>query len=378
MLDLHVVDKSVDTGTVKVSWCLSPEGLELLAKRKVYHPKILISVIPLDLQPENALDVVKEHRYLFNLQDLIGFVPMRYPGKVALFATVVWIDTKYDGARAHRLIEKNSKNEYKYQLMMISGVGLSVRKGAGQEFYLLKADSDPENYGYKDLLTLEARADVIVPDGIFAKEPSAWEKKWVNWLFKEKACDQCNFRRRRIFAYSLQIPIFVLIYCWRIVGLTFLLSITSLSISLLPLTRPLEADTANIDTSDEDDLGIRIIPPGESHLRYIFLLFTPFVVGSLVSLYIFASNTVFITVITFAMMLFFGIIFGCEAKRIAKKRNKKEEKSSWFDDEDEVEYLTCTGSGSRYQNVGDLPRKHRTVKLRLMDLKSQVCRPFMG
>jgi hypothetical protein len=52
---------------------------------------------------------------------------------------------------------------------------------------------------------------VIVPDGVFAKEPSKFEKWWVNLWFESKPKDQCHFRKRRMLAYSIQ-PIVVSIW----------------------------------------------------------------------------------------------------------------------------------------------------------------------
>ena len=54
-----------------------------------------------------------------------------------------------------------------------------------------------------------------------------------------------------------------------------------------------------------------------------------------------------------------------------------EDKDLWYTDEDEVSYLLCDGS-NKPMRVGNLPKKHRTIKLRLSELKSKVCRPFSG
>jgi len=45
---------------------------------------------------------------------------------------------------------------------------------------------------------------VLVPVEVFAKEPAAWEKAWVNLFFRSRPGDQCDFRKRRLFAYTIQ------------------------------------------------------------------------------------------------------------------------------------------------------------------------------
>jgi hypothetical protein len=55
---------------------------------------------------------------------------------------------------------------------------------------------------------VQAFVDVDIPKECFAREPSDLEKRWVNWLYMSKTVDQCEFRKRRLFAYNNNIYYF--------------------------------------------------------------------------------------------------------------------------------------------------------------------------
>jgi hypothetical protein len=46
---------------------------------------------------------------------------------------------------------------------------------------------------------------VMVDEKFMAKKPWDWE--WTNWLYETKPRDQCQFRKRRILAYTIQPPL---------------------------------------------------------------------------------------------------------------------------------------------------------------------------
>ena len=54
---------------------------------------------------------------------------------------------------------------------------------------------------------------------------------------------------------------------------------------------------------------------------------------------------------------------------------KKEELPPWYLSAEELGYLTSPPE-PRPPRIGDLPRGRRTIRLRFLDLKARVCRPF--
>ena len=65
-------------------------------------------------------------------------------------------------------------------------------------------------FGDQDTLEF-AEIAVVVPTGVFAPEPSEWEKRWVNLWYVNEPLNQCQFRKRRITAYTIQ-PILVALW----------------------------------------------------------------------------------------------------------------------------------------------------------------------
>lgn len=47
----------------------------------------------------------------------------------------------------------------------------------------------------------------------------------------------------------------------------------------------------------------------------------------------------------------------------------------WYMDDNEINLIVCSGQQKPY-TLAQLPRHHRTLRLRFKALKSQVCRPF--
>lgn len=116
--------------------------------------------------------------------------------------------------------------------------------------------------------------NVEVPDGVFAKEPPEWEKAWVNWLFRNKAIDQCDYRRRRIFAYFplLQPLIFTTICAVRLFITLICWSILMRGVNIKPVIHPLQNSTLDIIEGCQWALG-----PGEPEnvWKLLFLPFMP-------------------------------------------------------------------------------------------------------
>jgi len=65
--------------------------------------------------------------------------------------------------------------------------------------------------GYNLALVEMYGMEVEIPESIFANEPAQWMKDWVYLWSRYGPEDQCDFRRRAIFAFTLQ-PVFFVIW----------------------------------------------------------------------------------------------------------------------------------------------------------------------
>ncbi len=179
-------DTVVQNATIPVRWCLHRKELEQLQQKDVKCPYMFIVV-------KNG---GKEERYLVPMDQMLEYVQFHRPGEHTLQAVVVW---HYEDNIHHMknfLLGSRSRGEYKFDVLDPDGK-LGNAAFGGSYRRLEEADE----------LT------VTVPAEFFAKEPSKFERWWVNLWFEYPAIDQCHFRKRRMVAYNpLVQPPLVLIW----------------------------------------------------------------------------------------------------------------------------------------------------------------------
>lgn len=373
MIELFVSDNDATNGTIAVTWCVSHETLDLLAKEKVVDPQIIIVVSPDGDNYERR----REYRKVVPLKDLMTYIEFRVPGKNNIRAVVSY-KTK-----------KEAKNKY-----------LSRDEGKFTSDVLEYDGSDYASWlkGDDQVHMLSPVIAVNVPQDCFAPEPAAWEKAWVNHFFRNKPIDQCNFRRRRMFAYTIQPLIFLAL---ALVKVFFLLVATligarnwSLKYLLHPLTYDIESSTAVMKGGS---IFIRRLPEDDEHgdpanipwyvLRKLCLLpLMPLILIPLVLLCLFAKPAVYTGIlmgIGFCVVILFVVllcvqhvaIFATIVNWIAGVIDKFADHDLWYMRQEEMDIIVCDGR-AKSVSVSALPAKKRTFALRFSQLKSKVCRPF--
>src|SRR6185295_9161179 len=194
MIEIFISDTDATSGSVPITWCVSPETLKLLAEQEVRDPQIVICVAPAGEKYARE----KEVRKVVALKDLMTYIEFRSSGKNNIWAVVSFRDPK----SAKNLYLSKKDGAYDSSMLSYDGTDYSG--------WLKKTDSqyrDEEAIAQAELEKthmLSTPVTVNVPVECFAKEPSAWEKTWVNHFFRAKSVDQCDFRRRRLFAYLVQ------------------------------------------------------------------------------------------------------------------------------------------------------------------------------
>ena len=373
--ELHVADTDATSGTIGVSWCLSRDLLKDLAANGVEDPQVVIVVAP-----EEHFHIKKEYRKVVPLKDLMAYVEFRHPGANRIYGLI-----SYKG-------KKSARNHY-----------LSKEKGQ-YESWVLNDEGDDFNVRFKDTAHKHYVA-VDVPRECFAAEPSDAEKAWVNHFFRSKPNDQCNFRRRRLFAYLVQ-PFIMLV--------NFALRMVMLAVALLLGTRGLLSEWRSLfkiltyslpATSEVFNGGTYYIRPDKykdpdtlwEFITYCVkrgwtLPFMPLVaipVAVVFATYGFvevitqvgaALGLIAVVVTLFVLIILLGKFIADRMIARAKTRPPrpaKKRKPLWYEEEDAIGYLVCDGN-QKPTTVSKLPSKHRTVKLRFHELKSMVCRPFAG
>lgn len=352
---------------IPVRWCITKAIRDKLDKKRVKHPHILIIV---------TRDNREISRHLIPLDQKLEYIQFYKPGINVLFATIVWDS---DGKI------KNLKKAY-------------LGEGSNRvidEYNGCLYDS------YTELAWGQLKVDVA--EDLFASEPAEWEKWWVNLLFGTRVKDQCHFRKRRLFAYSIKpfLIFWFLLFKW--VATPILAGIAALR-GARDLKRYPEQVWGNIihpfrysiedlyDIMRDDDTFfskdknrywrhflIRAMQPlylityltiiaaiswliGENFFKLLLLVISGFVVLLAIGFFL---NTVF------------EGIFQKWLNWLEKKAAEREE-ASIEKERVKIEQLVCAGLSdpSMRANINALPEEDRTVHLRFQRLKSKVCKPF--
>lgn len=197
----------IDHPDVPVSWCIHPETL----KEVMHYPEdwsLLISAA----QHDRRGRIIFEHREIFNdIRTAINFFRFYRAGKYTIQAMLVnqAYSNKNSRKQFRKLLEKDGAHSYQYD------IGFSKENPTERDF---------GNYIY---LSHPYEMDVEIPDEIFAKEPPQWLKNWVNLWSRWGPEDQCAFRKRFVFAFTVQLVLFPILEFFKR-AVTFVLGILAL------------------------------------------------------------------------------------------------------------------------------------------------------
>jgi hypothetical protein len=233
---------------------------------------------------------------------------------------------------------------------------------------------------------------VDVPSEIFANPPPAWEAAWVNLWFKNECIDQCHYRRRRMFAYSIQpllsLPAFLfkLIIC-----ILALLVGNKTSFTLFKWLSPVISvknftegmDPKSIFTNHKVNLmreNFTALNVFKAYWKWLFspiflICATYFAFFPHVLLIVVISMLILFLILTLALLLSEASVRSNIFNFFVRLLDKIWAKSIWYSDDTEIQSLLC-GDQTKPMAISQLPRRHRSIKLRFQQLKSQVCKPF--
>lgn len=205
---------------VPIRWCLTPDIIEMLRQKNAANPHVLLSVFN---ETEGEVG-----RQLVPLERAMTYVQFNHPGTNTVNATIVWSEAPEE---LKTLLMENSPESFRVH-------GLYGHNAEGGVVFR------PHSCLSGNMRALgqeTASIDVEVDSRFFAHEPKEWEKKWVNLWFKYPPRDQCEFRRRRILAYTFQ-PIAMLvatgyIILFRIMAFLFL-GLLGVRVTPLPIFHP--------------------------------------------------------------------------------------------------------------------------------------------
>lgn len=407
-MKLLIESTSPENPTVAVRWCLNKAEREALisVKEQVF---VLIVI---------AYEKGAEDRFLCRLEEAMTHLVFRFAGKHKVFSRLVWrMQNETDQTMEAAIMQRKDANSFHAEVLRYERDGLNsfISHTVSQESHALE---------------LAETLDVEVDAGHFAPEPPQWLKEWVNMMFRTPPRDQCEFRKRMIYAFTVQ-PLLALIF-WLVYTVA---AVISLLVGASLLARGLHLRSLWVGNDDgwvwrkvhvgwEKRVSFWSLEDEKGNRKPWRLLVTPLVLGiEAVTLEYFHRQTgmgyyellqivgqwvlgkagsglvalwagllvnlsyLFIAIGVAAVLLVVVVLFAWYAAREALKRKELEaspdlkkleeerlETSRRMERERVFEYLTC--STSMVPSVKALPPKRQTFRLRFQDFKRDVCRPY--
>lgn len=376
MLEIHVHNSELTDSVVAVSWCVDKEtAIDLIDK----NANVVFVVCP-ELPEDYKDSSFKESRTIAPFKDGMAYLELRYPGKNYIYAFIT-TESKSD------VKEYLSRSRGSYNMMILEQNGRQFASintnDYGHEYYAHNAHRGT----YRDTI------EVNVPEGVFAPEPPEWEKPWVNYFFwRDKPVDQCNYRGRRILAYTLQ-PLFFLLRTLVVFVITAIaFSIGSKAFSLKYLLHPLTYDFVDIIGLFGPSIFVRDVKAKSDSAidqtiykikKYGLFVFAPIVypiyIGLILKIKIVLFACAVIAAIIFGLIPLIALINFIVNTNWFKTKFKA--LFAWlayrFMPNDNYDDLVCNGQPLP-EKVQDLSPKRRSIRLRFSELKSKVCKPFRG
>ncbi len=342
MLKLNIPDTNLTSASTILSWQLDKEDCD---------PNVLgiDSTIIISIYPEKY-DCKKEYRKVLKLNELMTYVEFRYPGKNKILAIV---SNKSLNACKETYLKK--VKGWHYNTLVYS--------------YDTDYNASFESMEYNNCVRLHSTIEVDIPKECFAPEPSDIEKTWVNHYYENKAYDQCQFRNRRLFAYTLQPFLFMVGLVIRLIFTMFYLLIGFKNVSIKYLMHPfIYSLFETVESVAESELFYKgwmfLLHPAA--LAVYALAIFKFQVFLLIAIPILTVLAGYNMIKYFVKLMYWipELIGRLEKETIFQFENKDKLKQTGL-------YLN-----QKYTSLADLPASHKTIKLRYQDLKSKVCKPF--
>jgi hypothetical protein len=378
MFQLQLADPDVTNGTVAVSWCLDQEVLKELADLKISDPQVVICVAPVDNYHLN-----KEYRKVIPLKDLMTYIEFRAGGKNKIWG---FISHKNGRKARNHYLEKNDGEFH-----------TNVLNYDGDKYASVLLDNEDDEGELEQFKWLSTPITVTVPKAVFAKEPPKWEKTWVNHLFRDKVVDQCEFRRRRLFAYGVQpwivlsnifLRLFLTVFAAGSFakGFTFQYLLHPLMYSLRDTMDLFDKGSLLIRHLPEDDKDIEKFPKPGYFVRSFYLVPLMPVIWAPLLILLLSKHYAPAFIVSVSLAIVAAIImitsFLANHARMLKEPFTKAwgwmnapSEDLWYLNQDEVEIITCN-QNKKPLTYNSLPANRKTARLRFQVLKSKVCKPF--
>ena len=309
---------------------------------------------------------------------MMSYVSFQRPGINVIYATVVWDQNNNTKNLKQRFLAKQDRFQWKNYVIEYHGA-------------IFVPEYHTDCYTKTGIASLEMKID----EKLFAPEP--FDKNWVNLFMEYNASNQCNYRKRRLFAYTIQIMMMFISFIIRLGSAIFFMLIGMRGINYKAVYQLVKKDLDDVyydktrSVFTYKNIGERqpfffvfampiwYIPIG---LSVFFLTLVDQDIPTaliwqlpLILLGFFAS----ITVAFYTVFLIADLIISSVSKILNVFPDKKTEKLEEVLNQKYLEWteITCEPSiESKPVSVSSLPKNKQTIYLRYMNIKAKVCKPF--
>ncbi|MCH7883000.1 hypothetical protein IIA95_01125 [Patescibacteria group bacterium] len=331
MIEFFVGEARQNDAAVALRWCVGREALQELKKREAKNPHLLLFVFK---------DGKEQQRLLIPLEQMMHYVFFNHPGTHDLCGSIVW-----DNSGDRFELQKNVFHHYT-KLCDIDS----------DNPFLLNCNLEMRG------LNEFGRLKISVDERFFAENPPQWEQGWVNFWYETAPRDQCQYRRRRFVAYSIQPPVllafvFILVIA-RLSAMFWFLLLGRKGIGFRAIFRPFKFRTKEIWAYSEGSVYADIFSGPLDRIAELAIKITRW-----------SSN---------ARLEKRRQRQKARIERREERRQREEQQRRRALDEfynEELRELVCEGVPLK-ADVRALPEKRRTIYLRLQAFKAEVCRPF--
>lgn len=381
MLQLFVENPDGLTPNAAVRWCLSRDVSTCVKEwRKIF---LFVSV--------TRDDGTEVRRFLFPIEQLLGWVQFNRAGRHTLHAAVIGIGS--DRIEEHerferRVFRKASRTSWENEVF-------------GEETKSFIPERLFETFlGYGREVLDKTELDIVVADGLFAKERPTWLRNYVESFFDQPSFDECQFRHRVIAAFS------VLPLCYAVVyGISALIKVVQASVLFFWGERGIkwravldvEAMPGEVWSRRNRSNLFAERADGRPRSKW-FRLFHPVSVLAFSGLLFFVNHfgvwketavaggggagIVLLVMVAAAIIQSLSPKFREKLTRRTLERKQKRiaaaaARRTRREAEAEAVYEALTYAGVPVRPaVNELPKKRRTLYLRVLAHKAEVCRPY--
>ena len=341
-----IPQQEIQNGSVRFSWCTSKE---VINKYDAASLAVVLITVPRSAHESNTCKQKGvQRRFVYRFTDGAGYVDVQRAGEFDVYGVLMPFSNKFN-----EFVNDVQRTDFDYEFI--------------RDF--VEADGTQLiGFGFRDNIAYCSVA-IDVPEGVFAKEPPQWEKNWVNLFFRGRPDDQCDYRKRRIFAYTVQ-PILGIIRSALFLVLTLVANLFGFKGQWRGVLHPFQHEVACLE-SYTDHLVLEWADkkwPGTDRASFIAILGSPIVYPALVFVYRALSEAPLLAVlkifgwavlVALCGIAALGLVGTIAVKAEAKYQQRRRESA---------QLLVC----------GNEKEKSRPIKLIFRDVKAKVCRPFQA